>query len=376
LIDMNEAQTPPSHQPRPRPVWVQPLAVIFCCTVAVALLLYFFDAFSTVLLGALAAAIVASTLNPLCRFIPGPRGVSAALLGLGLIVGVAGLILGLSWPLADPIQRELHEWPERKVKIDTLLQEWSARLQLDEVVTVDALFVNVGRFFAGESGPRFFTRGADVLLAILIWLAFIFIGSIIMLADPWDSLLLPALRTASPTLRPRLEELLFNLGPRLRRWVIGTMISMCIVFTASLIGYSSIGLNFALPLAMLAGMCEIVPTVGPACAAIIAILFGATQSGQVVIGVICVYTIIQSIEAYVILPMIMRGAVRIHPAVTLFSVVLWGKIFGVPGMMLAIPINLTIASAVEHLYVRPRDRRLKGNQATVPAPSPPAELTV
>jgi predicted PurR-regulated permease PerM len=72
----------------------------------------------------------------------------------------------------------------------------------------------------------------------------------------------------------------------------------------------------------------------------------------------------------------MRGAVRIHPAVTLFSVVLWGKIFGVPGMMLAIPINLTIASAVEHLYVRPRDRRLKGNQATVPAPSPPAELTV
>jgi predicted PurR-regulated permease PerM len=291
-------------------------------------------------------------------------------------VGVAGLILGLSWPLADPIQRELHEWPERKVKIDTLLQEWSARLQLDEVVTVDALFVNVGRFFAGESGPRFFTRGADVLLAILIWLAFIFIGSIFMLADPWDSLLLPALRTASPTLRPRLEELLFNLGPRLRRWVIGTMISMCIVFTASLIGYSSIGLNFALPLAMLAGMCEIVPTVGPACAAIIAILFGATQSGQVVIGVICVYTIIQSIEAYVILPMIMRGAVRIHPAVTLFSVVLWGKIFGVPGMMLAIPINLTIASAVEHLYVRPRDRRLKGNQATVPAPSPPAELTV
>lgn len=359
---MTDSQSP---HPRSRPVWVQPLTVIFCCAVALALLLYFFDAFSTVLLGALAAAIVASTLNPLCRFIPGPRGVSAAVLGLGLIAVVGGLMLSLSWPLADPIQRELHEWPDRKVKIDTLLQEWSARLRLDEVVTVDALFANIGRFFAGESGPRFFSRGADVLLAILIWLAFIFIGSIFILADPWDSLLLPVLRTASPTLRPRLEDLMADLGPRLRRWVVGTLLSMCIVFTASLIGYTSIGLNFALPLAMLAGLCEIVPTVGPACAVIIAVLFGATQSGQVVVGVVIVYTIIQGIEAYVILPMIMRGAVRIHPAVTLFSVVLWGKIFGVPGLMLAIPINLTIASAVEHLYVRPRDRLLKPAQPAV-----------
>lgn len=371
---MTDPQQPPAQQtpPQARPIWVQPLAVIFCCTVALALLLYFFDAFSTVLLGALAAAIVASTLNPLCRFIPGPRGVAAAILGLGLIALVGGLILGLSWPLAGPIQRELHEWPDRKVKIDNLLQHWSTVLRLDEVVTVDALFANIGRFFAGESGPRFFTRGADVLLAILIWLAFIFIGSIFMLADPWDSLLLPVLHTASPTLREKLRELIDNLGPRLRRWVIGTMLSMCIVFTASLIGYSSIGLNFALPLAMLAGMCEIVPTVGPACAAIIAVLFGATQSGQVVIGVVCVYTIIQSIEAYVILPMIMRGAVRIHPAVTLFSVVLWGKIFGVPGLMLAIPINLTLASAVEHLYVRPRDRRLRAAAHVKPPTEVPA----
>jgi predicted PurR-regulated permease PerM len=73
--------------------------------------------------------------------------------------------------------------------------------------------------------------------------------------------------------------------------------------------------------------------------------------------------------------MIMRGAVNIHPAVTLFSVVLWGKIFGVPGMMLAIPINLTIASVVDHLYVRPRDRRLEAARPAVVV-SPPAELVV
>jgi predicted PurR-regulated permease PerM len=148
------------------------------------------------------------------------------------------------------------------------------------------------------------------------------------------------------------------LGPRLRRWVLGTMISMTIVFTASFLGYRAVGLELALPVAMIAGLAEIVPTVGPAAAAVVAVLFAATQTGGVVVGVLLVYAIVQSIEAYLILPMIMRGAVKIHPAVTLFSVVLWGKLFGVPGLMLAIPINLTIAAAVEFLYVRPRDQRI------------------
>ena len=132
---------------------------------------------------------------------------------------------------------------------------------------------------------------------------------------------------------------------------------MCVVFTASSIGFSIAGLKFALPLALLAGIAELVPTIGPTVAAVIATLFAASQSSSAVVGVVITFTIIQSFEAYVILPLIMRGAVKMHPAVTLFSVVLWAKIFGLPGLILAIPINLTIGGAVEYLYVRPRERR-------------------
>src|SRR5438445_4985392 len=152
--------------------------------------------------------------------------------------------------------------------------------------------------------------------------------------------------------------MLHDLGPRLRRWVLGTLISMSIVFTASLIGYSMIGLTLAAPLALLAALCEIVPTVGPAVAAVVAGLFAAaTSGGGAVAGVAIVYGIIQSVEAYVILPMIMRGAVKIHPAVTLFSVVLWGKVFGVPGLVLAIPINLTLWAAAQRFLVHKTDER-------------------
>jgi predicted PurR-regulated permease PerM len=151
---------------------------------------------------------------------------------------------------------------------------------------------------------------------------------------------------------------LADLGPRFRRWVIGTMTGMTIVFTASMIGFSAINLKYAIPLALLAGFAEIVPTVGPATACAIASLFAlATQGPTYALGVLVVYGIIQAIEAYLILPLIMRGAVNIHPAITLFTVVLWGKIFGVPGLILAIPINLTIWTMLEHFRMRPRELR-------------------
>lgn len=359
-MDATSTQTQPPPPPAPRRVWVQSLPVLFGLAASLVVLIIFFDPLSTVLLGLLAAAIVACSLNALVGYIPAPRGVSAAILGLGFIACVAGLILALSWPLAKPVQAELERWPQSKQRIDQLLHDWSTELALQQPVTVDGIFTSIGQFFAGESGPRLFSRGADVAVAIIIWLAFVFIGSIFMLADPHDRLLGPAVHLISPTYRPRVKELLDALGPRLRRWVLGTFTSMCIVFTASWIGFGVIRLEFALPLAMLAGLCEIVPTVGPACAMVVALLFAATQSVGAVLGVLCVYAVIQAVEAYVILPMIMRGAVKMHPAVTLFSVVLWGKIFGVPGLMLAIPINLTVASLVEFLYIRPRDARLAG----------------
>jgi predicted PurR-regulated permease PerM len=299
----------------------------------------------------LAAAIVATTLAPLMRFIPGPRGVAAGVLGLSLIATAATLVLALSWPLARPIHAAFDKWSQTEPTVDAYLKEKSARFGM--TLTVSDLFKTVGNFLAGSGGQQLFSRSADVTLSILLWLVFIFIGSIFLLAEPADSLIHPISLLVPAKHRSEFRLMLLELGPRFRRWVLATLLSMSIVFTASLIGYSVIGLTLAVPLALLAALCEIVPTVGPAVAAVVAGLFAAaTSGGGAVAGVAIVYGIIQSVEAYVILPMIMRGAVKIHPAVTLFSVVLWGKVFGVPGLMLAIPINLTLWAAAQRFVIR------------------------
>ena len=364
---------PPTRGPRRLPPWARRISTLAIWMIVVFLVVYFFNAVSTVLLGVQAAAIVATTLYPLMRFIPGPRGVAAGVLGLSLIVLVAGSLLGLSLPLAKPIQYRLGKWSETAAAIDRFLAEKSGKIGMghDHPLSVAELFKSVGNFLAGSGGQQFFSRSADVTLGILLWLVFIFIGSIFLLTESPDALIVPASRLLPPRLRPKLRHMLYDLGPRLRRWVLATGLSMSIVFTASVIGYSIVGLQFVVPLALLAAMCEIVPTIGPAVAGVIAGLFAAaTSGGAAVAGVVIVYGVIQSVEAYIILPMIMRGAVKIHPAVTLFSVVLWGKVFGVPGLMLAIPINLTLWAVAEEFIIDQRTDAAVAPVAEEPRVSP------
>ena len=363
--DLHADGAPRRRRPVENPPWVRRVTVLAVAIMALSLFFFFFNAITTVLLGVLAAAIVACTLHPLLRFIPGPRALAAGVLGLSLIASAGALFLALSWPLAKPIRSAFDNWSKTEAAVDEFLKAKSYKFGVTPAVSVNDLFKTVGNFLAGSGGQQLFTRSADVSLSILLWLVFIFVGSIFLLAEGPASLIGPAAMLAPRRHRMRIHHMMTDLGPRLRRWVIGTLMSMAIVFTASLIGYSIVGLKLALPLALLAALCEIVPTVGPAVAGVVAGLFAAATSGSgAVAGVAIVYGVIQAVEAYVILPMIMRGAVKIHPAVTLFSVVLWGKIFGVPGLMLAIPINLTLWSVVSHFILQssttPKASELRG----------------
>ncbi len=320
--------------------------------------IYFFDAISTVALGVLAACIIACTLSPLMKFIPGPRSSDVAIIAVGLLLVIGLAFLSLYLPLRRPILDSIERWPQTRMAVDQTLKGWSERMGLQQTLTVSHLLKGLGDFLAGKGGEALFSHSADVLLGLLLSLTFTLIGSIFLLSEPPERLIKPGLRFFSAENQKALRDALYDLAPRFRRWAIGAFTGMFVVFTASAVGFKLVGVEFAIPLALMAGFAEIVPTVGPATACLIASLFAlATQTAGTAAGVLVVYCVIQAIEAYLILPTIMRGAVNMHPAVTLFSVVLWGKVFGIPGLMLAIPINLTISTFIEHFRIRPRERR-------------------
>src|SRR5882672_2037583 len=242
--------------PRSLPVWIAPTAWL----VIVILVLFFFSPVSTVILGVLAACIIACTLRPLMDWIPGPRGTDIAVLAVGMVAVVALIGFLLYWPLQTPIENAVDNWPQTKRDVDASLARWSRNLGMKESsqVTVEGIVENIKSFLTG-SGGIFFSRTADIVLGLLLSLAFTLVGSIFLLSEPPDGLIRPLLRLFSPRVRPGLRAAMDDLEPKYRAWALGTLTGMTVVFAASMIGYSVIGLKMAIPLALLAGIAEIIP---------------------------------------------------------------------------------------------------------------------
>jgi predicted PurR-regulated permease PerM len=136
---------------------------------------------------------------------------------------------------------------------------------------------------------------------------------------------------------------------RLSSWFWGEMLLMTGVGLMSFVGLSLIGVKHALSLAVIAGLLEIVPNFGPITATVPAVLVAASQSPFLAFSTIALYFIIQQLENNLIVPMVMKRAVGLHPIVTLLALLVGGRVGGVLGVLLAIPITLFIETALIEL---------------------------
>ena len=151
--------------------------------------------------------------------------------------------------------------------------------------------------------------------------------------------------------RKRAREVLDATGRMLKRWLVGQLLLMTIVAVLTGVGLMLLGVPFALPLALLAGLLEFVPYIGPIVAAIPAIIVGFAESPQLALWVAALYLVVQSVESYVLTPMIQHRAVYLPPALILFSQVVLGVTAGPLGIIVATPLAAATLVAVNMLYV-------------------------
>jgi predicted PurR-regulated permease PerM len=152
--------------------------------------------------------------------------------------------------------------------------------------------------------------------------------------------------------RPRAREIIHTAVTKLRKWLLGTLISMCVVGLASWIGLSLLGVPLALPLAVIIGLFEFIPLVGPILGTIPAVLVAFASSPLLALYVLIFYIVLQQLEGNVLTPLVQQHAVSLPPAVTLIAVLLFGLLFGPLGYLLATPIAAVIKALIELLYVR------------------------
>jgi predicted PurR-regulated permease PerM len=152
-------------------------------------------------------------------------------------------------------------------------------------------------------------------------------------------------------LRPRVTETIDLIGRTLKLWLLGQFILMVGVGLLSFVALLLIGVPNPAALALLAGIAEMVPYIGPFISAIPAVLVALTLGLMPAVWTIVAYLAIHIVEGYITAPLIQRYFVTIPPALILTGIVAVDLLFGTIGIVLAAPLTVALYMAVKMAYV-------------------------
>lgn len=140
----------------------------------------------------------------------------------------------------------------------------------------------------------------------------------------------------------RAAKVVDKIEERLGKWVRAQLFLMIIVALLTYIGLRLLKIDFALPLAILAGILEIVPNIGPIISAIPGVLAGLAISPLMGLAVAAWYFLVQQLENHLIVPQVMAKGAGINPLVTILALVAGFNLGGVGGAFLALPVVILV----------------------------------
>ncbi|TSC86328.1 MAG: Uncharacterized protein G01um10147_940 [Microgenomates group bacterium Gr01-1014_7] len=140
----------------------------------------------------------------------------------------------------------------------------------------------------------------------------------------------------------RIRKSIVQIEEKLGSWLRGQLVLSVIIGALSFIGLTILGVPYALPLSLIAGVLEVVPVIGPIISAIPAILVSLTISPFLSLGVALMYFVIQQLENHLIVPQVMKRAVGLNPLVVILAIAVGSRLLGFAGALLAVPIAVVI----------------------------------
>lgn len=152
--------------------------------------------------------------------------------------------------------------------------------------------------------------------------------------------------------RKQIAEIITELELRLGGWARGQLTLMLIIGVTTFIGLTILGIPYALPLAILAGILEMIPYLGPVVAAVPSILIGFGISPVAGLGVLIMAFLIQQLENYVLVPKVMEKSVGVSPIITLIALAVGARLAGITGMIISIPLVITLQVVLKKYLIR------------------------
>jgi predicted PurR-regulated permease PerM len=311
-----------------------------------------------------------------------PRGLAVLVVYvISFVLVVEGLALLLG-PLVRQLLDYVRDLPALLGSLEDLLAQLGQiyqSLELPQAVrdAIDEALAGLGEGAGGIDFGSLLPIARSVVstaasffgfLIIPIW-AFYILRDRVRLTDQFAASLPPAWRDEVWAILTIVERVF-------GRWVRGQIILGLIVGAATFGGLLLLGsiidprfLQFAVFLAVIAGVLELLPIIGPIISMIPTLLVALTTRDPViaVIAVVVLYIVVQQLENAVLVPKIQGDAVELHPSVVIFSLIIGGAIAGLLGAILSIPIAAAGIQVYRYLFHRLGDDEVPSTTTALPA---------
>jgi predicted PurR-regulated permease PerM len=176
----------------------------------------------------------------------------------------------------------------------------------------------------------------------------LFILSVYMSLD-WENIKKRLLELLPDKLEEEVSNIITEIETNVSYWVKGELFLMLIVGILSFIGLEILGIKFSLALALVSGLLEVVPIIGPILSAVVASIIGFGDSAVKGFGVIALYIVIQQMENNILVPKIMEKVSGFSPLAILLALLIGSEFFGIVGAILAVPITMVLAIIIKRI---------------------------
>lgn len=327
--------------------WLSLIILLVC--------LYIFWQIRYVALLTFAAVVFAVVLNRAVVFLQ--RWTNSRKAAVAIAVGTVLLSLGIFGliivpPFGQQLQDLVNLAPQVIEQLRQGLQNFDAigPISLENFQGVDSLFSQLRNFDLEMLVNRFFTLFSNTLSLTLNLLLLIVI-TIMMLINPAPYRQL-FVKTFPSSLRRQVQQVLDDSEDAIAGWFIGISFNMAVIALMSMTGLWILGIPLALANGLLAGLLAFIPNMGPVLSVIPPAAIALLEAPWKAIAVIVLYFVIQQLESNILTPLVMKKQVSLLPAVTLLSQVIFALFFGFLGLLLALPLTLTIQQWLNEFWIK------------------------
>lgn len=262
-----------------------------------------------------------------------------------ILLGVAGIVSLLVPPLVDQIQ-------QFAINIPALSQSFSQTADsgfLSEVSRLVTQNLNNISDQLSNIGGVLFTQTIGVINGLVAVVTVFVLSFYLLLDEEGIKKLYKGVLPAG--IYDSLTETTRKIAGKLGAWLRGQLMLMAAVGFFVTLGLLITGTPYALTLGVWAGLTEVIPIIGPWIGAVPGVVVGLTISPLHGLITLIVYTVIQQLEGNILVPKIMSKAVGLNPVIVIVAILIGGKLYGLMGVLLAVPLAAVIGVVVEDWHV-------------------------